>query len=70
MTPGLWNAPGEWRWEQQGDAWWRVNDDLHIEDGPHTAPPAEGDEEAWSAASTRRIVTDEPWIPPAESDDE
>ncbi len=28
-------APGEWRWEWRGDAWWHVNDELRIEDGPH-----------------------------------
>jgi len=30
--------PGPWRWEQRGDSWWRVHDDLHIEDGPHPEP--------------------------------
>jgi len=28
-------APGTWRWEQRRGSWWRINDDLHIEDGPY-----------------------------------
>jgi hypothetical protein len=44
--PGLANAPGEWRWEQRGDKWWRIHDVLNIEDGPHNQPdrmPVMGD---------------------------
>jgi len=34
------NLPGPWRWEDRGPrGWWRVNDSLGIEDGPHPAPP-------------------------------
>jgi hypothetical protein len=32
------NAPGEWRWEQRGDNWWRIHDVLNIEDGPYERP--------------------------------
>ena len=32
------NAPGPWRWERRDSGWWRVNDALRIEDGPHRAP--------------------------------
>lgn len=34
--PGLHNAPGEWRWEERESGWWRIHDELNIEDGPHT----------------------------------
>jgi len=37
MSP-LSNAPGPWRWERRGAGWWRINDALRIEDGPHPAP--------------------------------
>lgn len=33
--PGLHNAPGVWRWEERESGWWRVHDELNIEDGPH-----------------------------------
>jgi hypothetical protein len=33
-------APGQWRWEDRGErGWWRVHDELQIEDGPHATPP-------------------------------
>jgi hypothetical protein len=29
-------APGKWRWEDRGPrGWWRIHDQLQIEDGPH-----------------------------------
>lgn len=30
------NLPGPWRWEQRNGYWWRIHDQLRIEDGPHT----------------------------------
>lgn len=38
QTMSLANAPGVWRWEQRGTAWWRIHDALNIEDGPHDHP--------------------------------
>lgn len=30
------NLPGPWRWEVRNGLWWRIHDQLRIEDGPHT----------------------------------
>lgn len=30
------NLPGPWRWEERNGRWWRVHQEQHIEDGPHT----------------------------------
>lgn len=30
------NLPGPWRWERRRGYWWRIHDELRIEDGPHT----------------------------------
>jgi hypothetical protein len=29
------NLPGPWRWEKRNGFWWRIHDELRIEDGPH-----------------------------------
>lgn len=47
MSP-LSNLPGPWRWEKRGDNWWRVHDDLRIEDGPHRFSEEEEDAAARS----------------------
>ena len=30
------NLPGPWRWEVRNGWWWRIHDQLRIEDGPHS----------------------------------
>jgi hypothetical protein len=56
------NAPGEWRWENRGTrGWWRVNDQLSIEDGPHTEPSS-------TEPSRNRILTKAEWTEQDERD--
>jgi hypothetical protein len=33
------NLPGPWVWHRRNGAFWRIQPQLHIHDGPHRIPP-------------------------------
>lgn len=55
------NLPGPWRWERREANWWRINDRLQIEDGPHPQPikAAEDDIMPPYRTKTGKWLTDE-----------